>query len=107
VEVFQVGIGKMGGEGFEEIVMRWTTTKEAKVKGALFKNQRIDASHQDVSQVQVSIKGVPVCTSYLKLCHHVEVQPWKNALKPGSWRGGMVDQLHRKCVQRIHTDEEE
>jgi len=52
VEVFQVGIGKMGGEGFEEIVMRWTTTKEAKVKGALFKNQRVDASRKRVKRVQ-------------------------------------------------------
>ena len=52
VEVFQVGIGKMGGEGFEEIVMRWTTTKEAKVKGALFKNQRVDASRKRVRRVQ-------------------------------------------------------
>lgn len=52
MEVFQVGIGKMGGEGFEEIVMRWTTTKEAKVKVALFKNQRIDASRKRVKRVQ-------------------------------------------------------
>ena len=57
-EVFQVGIGKMGGEGFEEIVMRWTTTKEAKVKGALFKNQRIDASRKRVKRVQRSKHSV-------------------------------------------------
>ena len=58
VEVFQVGIGKMGGEGFEEIVMRWTTTKEAKVKGALFKNQRVDASRKRVKRVQRSKHSV-------------------------------------------------
>jgi len=73
VELFEVGIGEMGGEGFEEIVMGGPTTKEAKVKGAFLKHQRVDASHQDVSQIQISIEGVPVCAPYLKLCHHFEI----------------------------------
>ena len=44
VELFEVGIGEMCGEGFEKIVMGGPTTKEAKVKGAFLKHQRVDAS---------------------------------------------------------------
>ena len=90
-ELFEVGVGKMGGEGFEEIIVGGTSTKEAKVKRAFFKHRRVDASmrkrvkivdeqkrgspHQDVSQVQVSVEGVPVRAPYLQIAHHFEIQP--------------------------------
>jgi len=96
------------------------TTKETKVKGAFFKHRWVDASHQDVSQVQVSIEGVPVCAPYLKPPHHFEIQPkttnfispnerssafppWKHALKPGGGGGRMVDQFKRKRVERVNA----
>jgi len=102
-ELFEVGVGKMGGEGFEEIIVGGTSTKEAKVKRAFFKHRRVDASHQDVSQVQVSVEGVPVRAPYLQISHNFEIQPRQNALKPGSGRGRVVDQLKRKRVERVHT----
>ena len=43
-ELFQVGVGEMSWEGFEEIIMGGTATKEAKVKGAFFKHPWVDAS---------------------------------------------------------------
>lgn len=51
VELFEVGIGEMGGEGFEEIVMGGPTTKEAKVKGAFLKHQRVDASKKKIKVI--------------------------------------------------------
>ena len=134
-ELFEVGVGKMGGEGFEEIIVGGTSTKEAKVKRAFFKHRRVDASmrnrvkivdeqkrgspHQDVSQVQISVEGVPVSAPYLQISHNFEIQPEttnigftqqkqfssprQHALKPGSGRGRVVDQLKRKRVESVHT----
>ena len=50
-ELFEVGIGKMGWECFEEIIMGRPTTKEAKVKGAFFKHRRVDASEKEVQMI--------------------------------------------------------
>ena len=50
-ELFEVGIGEMGWECFEEIIMGRPTTKEAKVKGAFFKHQRVDASEKEVQMI--------------------------------------------------------
>lgn len=50
-ELFQVGVGEVGGEGLEEIIMGGSATKEAKVKGTFFKNQRVDASKKEVKVI--------------------------------------------------------
>ena len=130
-ELFEVGVGKMGGEGFEEIIVGGTTTKEAKVKRAFFKHRRVDASMRKRVKksgghlIRMSLKSRYLLRAFLSVhlisrsliilkfnlkqqilgfSHQQQCSsPWKHALKPGSGRGRVVDQLKRKRVESVHT----